>query len=107
MDHPFGRRPNNMGFGGWVTDYEGATIWYDGDIHYYFAKVPVADVTQTINIVFYARWVPATVATLSSVTTTNIDNALNSFAVKGFKKVGSICDSSEDLSTLYIKKTVN
>ena len=107
MDHPFGRRPNNMGFGGWVTDYEGATIWYDGDIHYYFAKVPVTDVTQTINIVFYARWVPATVATLSSVSNTNIDNALNSFAVKGFKKVGSICNSSEDLTTLYIKKTVN
>ena len=106
MDHPFGKRPNNMGFGGWVTDYEGATIWYDGDIHYYFAKVPVADVTQTINIVFYARWVPATVATLSTVNTNNLNNALKSFGNKGFKKVDYSCSSSDDLSTLYITTTI-
>ena len=106
MDHPYGDRPDDMGFGGWVTDYEGATVWYDDDIHYYFAKVPVHDVTQTISIVFYARWVPATVSIINSVSNTNIDNALNAFSNKGLAPLPVTCSTSEDLSTLYIQRTI-
>ncbi len=103
MDHPFGDRPNNLAFGGWVTDYDGVTIWYDNDVHFYYAKVPVNDVSQTISIIFYSRWVPATVGTITS--NNNITAAFNELSAMGIKQLPMECAVSGDmpLTDYFIK----
>lgn len=107
MDNPYADRPDDKAFGGWVTDYPGTTIWYDSEIHTYFAKVPVTDVTKTVNIAFHARWVPATVGTVTANTTTNYNSAFGDLAVRGFKPFEGSYIVNDDISQLWYKAEVN
>lgn len=107
IDHPYGDRPDDKAFGGWVTDYPGAIVWYDSDIHVYYAKVPVTDVSATVNIIFYARWVPATTATISSSTSaSSFNTAMGTLAERGFKEFEGSFTMDEDITNLWFKVTV-
>lgn len=106
IDHPYADRPNDKAFGGWVTDYDGAEIWYDSDIHQYYAKVPVSNVADTVNIIFYARWVPATTGTVTSTSTSAFGNAMNALAERGFKEIEGTYTIADDLSVLWFRVEV-
>lgn len=106
IDHPYADRPDDKAFGGWVTDYSGATIWYDDVIHVYYAKVPVSDISQTVNIVFYARWVPATTGVVTGNNSTAYNNAFNALEDRGFKEFEGEYSVSEDISELWYRAEV-
>ena len=63
IDSPWGYRPNNMAFNGWVTDYSGAVVSLDMDTYTRSVRVPVSDVSSVISITFYSSWTEATTVT--------------------------------------------
>lgn len=107
MDNPYADRPDDKAFGGWVSDYPGVKIWFDSEIHTYFAKIPVSDVSKTVNIIFHARWVPATVGTVTSASSSNYSNAFNELEDRGFKQFEGSYEVSEDITSLWYKTEVS
>ena len=96
LDNPFADRPNDMGFGGWITNYPGAFIHYDSATHVYYAKIPVNNVSNTISITFHARWMRANIVTSSG---TDIDTAVENLDDRGFVLLGY--DETPDPNTNY------
>ena len=90
IDHPFGDRPNNMAFNGWITDDPNVFIWYDSDIHTYYAKVPVDDVSKEISITFYAHWIEAFVGEVTGTNSAGWTAALDNLKDSGFYMIGKI-----------------
>lgn len=103
IDNPFADRPNDKTFGGWVTSYSGVVITYDKDTHTYYAKVPVSDVSKTINIIFNVRWVPGSIYTLGS---SDWDTALSNLDERGFVEIEADYIVSDDVSVLYVFKSI-
>ena len=69
IDNPFARRPNNMVFQGWLTDYSGVNVSLDTDIYVRTAKIPITYTgsnPDNIVINFYAIWGKGKVTTYSS-----------------------------------------
>lgn len=56
IDNPFANRPGTLTFHGWLTAYDDVFIWYDEEIHTYYAEVDVTNKTGPISIVFNANW---------------------------------------------------
>ena len=80
IENPFTDRPTDMGFNGWVTNYNGVTIEHDNDYYIKTAKVPVTYTdgdTNKITITFNANWVTAKVGT---ITTNNANGWTNAFS---------------------------
>ena len=97
IDNPWGYRPNNKAFNGWVTDYTGATVSLDMDTYVRHVRVPVTDVSSPISITFYASWTNATVVT----TTGDLGN---------LKSVGMTAlhpSVSDNLTDYYVVNHVN
>ncbi len=107
IDHPYADRPDNKAFGGWITDYPGAVITYDREVHTYYAKVPVSNVTDTVNIIFRARWIPATTSIITSTNTSGYTTAINGLNTRGFLEIEKEYVATEDISGLYIRKSIS
>lgn len=70
IDSPYGDRPDNMGFNGWLTNYPGATVSLNQDIYVRYATIPVTYTNgkpNPIDITFYASWFPAKVYEVKNV----------------------------------------
>lgn len=84
IDNPFVNRPNDKGFNGWTTNYQGAKIVYDDTYYTRYVKVPVyTDVTE-IDITLHASWLDANVENI-----TNSWSNINKFDSKVMKKVSA------------------
>lgn len=105
IDHPFGDRPDNKAFNGWVTDDPNVFIWYDSDIHVYYAEVPVNDVSSPISITFYAQWIDAFVGEVTSTNAAGWTNAYANLKDGGFTVIGMI-PIYESVSPYYITGSV-
>ena len=107
IDNPYADRPDDKAFGGWITDYENAYIWYDADVHVYYAKVPVSDVSSIVNIVFYARWVPAKTYTITNNDNNTWTNAFAELDTRGFNEFEATCVLDVgDISGYYLEQTL-
>ena len=106
IDHPYGDRPNNKVFNGWTTEDPNVFIWYDSDIHVYYAKVPVADVSTPVSVVFNAIWINGTIAEVTANNNNNLSNAYNTLKVGGFHVIGKI-PYYESVSPYYVTASVN
>lgn len=96
IDSPWANRPNNKGFNGWITDYDGAVISLDIDTYIRKVTIPVSDLSNPIDITFYSSWTNAT-----TVQTTNDLDDLNDAGMK------AITPSYDDLTQYYVTATVN
>ncbi len=106
IDNPFGDRPNNMAFNGWVTDYPGAIVYLDIDTYVRYVKIPVSDVNQVISISFRASWIKATTYEFTSGSSWN--NAYNNLNSAGMRKLDSIpIYREDDMTNYYLSGTVN
>ena len=103
IDNPFTNRPTNSGFNGWVTSYDGATIYYDSNYYTRHAKIPVTykdGVPNTLTIEFNASWITANVAEL---TDSNWNSAFRNLKSGGLKQITGTIPIYEDVYSLYLK----
>ena len=96
IDSPWGSRPNNRAFNGWVTDDPNAVITLDIETYTRHVKIPVTNVSSVVSITFYSSWTTATVATTTG--------SLGDLKVVG---MNSIPSSWEDVSGYFITAHVN
>ncbi len=94
IDNPYGDRPDNRAFNGWVTDYNGAVVSLDTDTYTRYVKVPAS---SEINITMYASWTEATVA--NSPTSNTLKNV-------SMQRVGTGINEYFDVPTLYDRRTI-
>lgn len=108
IDNPYGNRPNDLAFNGWVTDYPGAYIYLDTDIYVRYVRIPVTDVNQVISINFRASWINATTYEITSSNTSwnTVYNNINSAGMKKVSK-GTPIYREDDMRDYYITGTVN
>ena len=107
IDNPFGNRPTDMAFNGWVTDYNGAFVYLDNDTYVRYVRIPVTDVSQVISIQFRASWVEATTYEVTSNSWSNAYNAINGVGMMELEYKTPIYDSDADMRDYYITGTVN
>lgn len=108
IDNPYGNRPNDLAFNGWVTDYPGAYIYLDTDTYVRYVRIPVTDVNQVISINFRASWINATTYEITS-SNTSWNTVYNNINSAGMKKVsnGTPIYREDDMRDYYITGTVN
>ncbi len=108
IDNPYGNRPDNLAFNGWVTDYPGAYIYLDTDTYVRYVRIPVSDVNQVISINFRASWVNATTYEITSSGTSwnTVYNNINSAGMKEVSK-GTPIYREDDMRDYYVTGTVN
>jgi hypothetical protein len=107
IDNPYGNRPDDLAFNGWITDYPGAYIYLDTDTYVRYVKIPVDDVSQVISIEFVASWVSATTYEITSSNTSwdTVNNSLNS--VEMIQLSSRIPVYDVDMTQYYLSGTVN
>ena len=107
IDNPYGNRPDDLAFNGWVTDYPGAYIYLDTDTYVRYVRIPVTDVNQVISINFRASWVNATTYEITSSGTSwnTVYNNINSAGMKEVSK-GDPIYREDDMRDYYITGTV-
>lgn len=105
IDHPFGDRPNNKVFNGWTTEDTSVFIWYDSDVHVYYAKVPISDVNVPVSIVFNAIWINGNIAEIRNNNNNDLTNAYNNFLEGGFHVIGKV-PYYESVSPYYVRGSV-
>ena len=108
IDNPYGNRPNDLAFNGWVTDYPGAYIYLDTDTYVRYVRIPVTDVNQVISINFRASWINATTYEITSSNTSwnTVYNNINSAGMQKVSK-GTPIYREDDMRDYYITGTVN
>lgn len=102
IDNPYTDRPRNLGFNGWITDYNGVILSYDSEYYERHAKVPVTytdNKPNKIDITFTASWVEATTANVSN----NFDSAIAKLNEISMQKITStiIVYADVDMSGYY------
>ena len=108
IDNPYGNRPNDLAFNGWVTDYPNAYIYLDTDTYVRYVKIPVTDVSEVISINFKASWINATTYEITSSGTswsTVYNNLLGATLTEVSKGVPIYQD--DDMTDYYLSGTVN
>ena len=107
IDNPYGNRPDDLAFNGWVTDYPGAYIYLDTDTYVRYVRIPVTDVNQVISINFRASWVNATTYEITSSGTSwnTVYNNINSAGMKEVSK-GDPIYREDDMRDYYVTGTV-
>lgn len=104
IDNPWADRPNNKVFNGWVTDYDGAKVTVDMDTYVRQVKIPVSNVSDTININFMSSWIDGNIQFVSN----GLTNAMSNFYNKGFHGITSITLSDNiDITDYYTRHTIN
>ena len=104
IDNPWADRPDNKVFNGWVTDDEDAEVTIDMDTYVRQVKIPVSNVSNTININFMSSWIDGNVQLVSN----GLSTAMSNFYNKGFHGITSITLSdSVDITDYYTRHTVN
>ena len=98
IDTPFMDRPLDMGFNGWLTDYEGVTISFDRNYYKRYAHVPVSG--NTLNITFHAHWVEGHYAVITSNNNSSWSNAFNSLG-SGMEGLTKTVRTYEDVTRYY------
>ena len=108
IDNPYGNRPDNLAFNGWVTDYPGAYVYLDTDTYVRYVRIPVTDVNQVISINFRASWVNATTYEITSSGTSwnTVYNNINSAGMKEVSK-GTPIYREDDMRDYYVTGTVS
>ena len=104
IDNPFAKRPNNYGFNGWITNYQGSTIYLDKVYYVRYAKIPVSyesNKPKPIEITFNAKWIDAKTVKLSD-NNSRWSTAFNELDDEGFVLLGSRDAIYEDMSGYYI-----
>lgn len=106
LDNPYGDRPDNLAFNGWITDYPGAIISIDTDTYVRYAKIPVSS-TGPISITFNASWVRATTYSITSNNAkwADVYNGLDSAGMKKINYRNPIYESV-DMRNYYIQDSV-
>lgn len=105
IDNPFTNRPTNKAFNGWVTDYKGAEVSYDYNYYLRKVKIPVTytnGIPDDISITFYANWVDATVAQITSNSSNAWSNAFSTLNSSGMEQIGGRMPIYEDVSNYFI-----
>ena len=90
IDNPFTKRPNLMGFNGWVTSYQGATIILDMDYYKRYVKLPITytdNKPNKIEIEFYAKWIDASYASITGTGSSVWNNAINALDSAGLHQM--------------------
>ncbi len=109
IDNPFTDRPTDMGFNGWVTNYNGAEISYDSNYYTRSVKIPVTyqnGIPNLIEIRMNASWVPSRTYQITS--TSNVwSTAFNNLDTVGMKEIGIRTAIYEDVTNLYYNRTVS
>lgn len=80
IENPFTNRPNDKGFNGWVTDFNGAELSFDKVYYTRYAKVPVSyssGMPSKVEIEFSASWIDAKVSFVSGTSSTSWTNGFN------------------------------
>ncbi len=80
IDNPFTRRPNGKGFNGWITTYNGAIVSLDMDYYKRYVKIPITytnNVPNKIEIEFYATWIDAAEASITTLGSSGWFNNVN------------------------------
>ncbi len=109
IDNPYAKRPANKVFMGWITDYENAEISIDMSDYTRYLKIPVSDVSQTINITMYALW--NTGVTYEMTNSTTLSNVASNFTT-GMQTVETtatrkIYEGITDFSAYYLKYSID
>lgn len=110
IDNPFSRRPNNLAFNGWVTEYENVTISYNSDTYERTATIPIVKTANTVEdivIVFYASWTEAKVE-LSGSSINSLKTAINNLNNKGMQRYELVDEpiyGEVNMNGYYYKKT--
>lgn len=120
IDNPFTNRPNEYGFNGWYTNYNGTKISIDNTIYVRYAEVPVSYTNgkpDDIVIDFTARWTKADVQYIESNSSTVLRNAIATFNRQSMQELetkteeiirtpiyGDIYDN--DMTGYYLKQTI-
>lgn len=103
IDNPWADRPNNKVFNGWITDYEGAEVTIDMDTYVRQVKIPVSNVSDTININFMSSWINGNIQNVNNGFTSAMNNLYN----KGFHGVTTLTlNPNVDITNYYIQGTV-
>lgn len=105
IDHPYGDRPNNKVFNGWTTEDTSVFIWYDSDIHVYYAKIPVSDVSTPVSVVFNAIWIDGAIAEVTNNSANALTTAFDNLKTGGFHIIGKI-PYYESVSPYYVRNIV-
>lgn len=86
IDNPWGDRPNDKVFHGWITDYAGVKNYINTDYYYRYVRVPITytdGVPTAINITFHAAWLDGKI----EFTRSSWNNIFNGFDTAGFHTV--------------------
>lgn len=108
IDNPFSDRPNDKGFNGWVTNYNGAKISYDSTYYERWVKVPITyenDKPNKIDITFNASWTQAT----TYLTNGRLNNINNNIKARNMVKIDTVTYIYDDynMNGFYKKITLN
>ena len=109
IDHPYADRPTDKVFHGWITDDPNVNIWYDKDVHIYYATIPIASVEEVTSVTFYAQWVGGFIEQITSTTagnTNGINTCISRLQAGGITKLGRTINY-EDVRAYYTRKTAN
>lgn len=107
IDHPFADRPNNMGFNGWITDYNNAAIRLETDTYTRKVRIPITytnGIPNPITIDFYASWTLAT--TYNASGSNPWTNAFNNLKTATMQRASGDVDYW-DLDGLYYGVTLS
>lgn len=97
IDNPFTNRPNDMGFNGWFTNYNGALLSYDSDYYERSARVPVTYTDgkpDKIDITFRAKWNYANVQMVDN----SFNDAIDNLYEDGMRRVDVVTYNYADVS---------
>ncbi|HPE14799.1 MAG TPA: hypothetical protein PLT65_03055 [Bacilli bacterium] len=108
IDNPYTDRPDDLGFNGWITSYQGVTTSYDSVYYERYAKVPVTYASgkpSKITITFNASWTIASVGTM----TNSWNNAFSGLKDAGMATITvsqRVYDYNYDMSDYYTQTTI-
>jgi len=109
IDNPFTDRPNDMGFNGWLTDYQKVTISLDKNYYRRKAKIPVTyvnDIPEVIDIKFYSTWIEAKVGYISN-TNTSWSTAFSTLDIDEMQQIGGEIPVYESVEGLYTQGSIS
>lgn len=100
IDNPYGVRPNDKAFNGWVTDYSGAVVTLDVDNYVRKVKIPApSNLSNPISITFNASWTVANTYILGENSLSNAASSLSGYSMKSF----NMTPNYEDMRDYYFQ----
>ena len=108
IDNPFTDRPEDKGFNGWYTNYNGTKLSLDTSYYERYAKIPVTyenDKPKKIELTFHAKWTNAKVEFINS----NFNTAITKLNTKEMHQLETIkiVYGEVDMTGYFYQVTIN